>query len=38
MRIQLPYGKGTLPLDIPDINLIDVVLPQGTTTYLVHES
>ncbi len=28
MRIQLPYGKGTLPLDIPDINLIDVVLPR----------
>ncbi len=38
MQIQLPYGKDTLPLDIPDNNPLDVVLPQGTTTYLVHES
>jgi len=28
MHIQLPYGKGTLPLDIPDKNLIEVVVPK----------
>lgn len=28
MHIQLPYGKGTLPLDVPDQNLIDVVVPK----------
>lgn len=28
MHIQLPYGKGTLPLTVPDKNLIDVVLPK----------
>ncbi len=28
MHIQLPYGKGTLPLDVPDENLIDVVVPR----------
>ena len=28
MQIQLPYDKGTLPLDIPDNNLLDVVLPR----------
>jgi nickel-dependent lactate racemase len=28
MHIQLPYGKGTLPLDVPEKNLIDVVLPK----------
>lgn len=27
MHIELPYGKGTLPLDVPDSNLLDVVLP-----------
>lgn len=27
MHIELPYGKGTLPLDVPDTNLLDVVLP-----------
>jgi len=28
MQIQLPYGKGTLLLDVPDKNLLDVVLPK----------
>ena len=28
MQIRLPYGKDTLPLDIPDNNLLDVVLPR----------
>jgi nickel-dependent lactate racemase len=28
MHIQLPYGKGTLPLDVPENNLIDVVVPK----------
>ena len=28
MQIQLPYGKGTLPLNVPDKNLLDVVLPK----------
>jgi lactate racemase len=28
MHIQLPYGKGTVPLDVPEKNLIDVVLPK----------
>jgi nickel-dependent lactate racemase len=28
MQIQLPYGKGTLPLDVPDKNLLKVVLPR----------
>ena len=28
MQIQLPYGKMTLPIDVPDNNLIDVVLPR----------
>ena len=28
MHIELPYGKGTLPLDIPDKNLLAVVVPK----------
>jgi lactate racemase len=28
MHIELPYGKGVLPLDVPDKNLLDVVLPK----------
>jgi nickel-dependent lactate racemase len=28
MHIDLPYGKGNLPLDVPDENLIDVVVPK----------
>jgi lactate racemase len=28
MHIQLPYGKSTLPLDVPDKNLIEVVVPK----------
>lgn len=28
MHIQLPYGKGTLPLDVPDENLIEVIVPR----------
>jgi len=28
MHIELPYGKGILPLDVPDKNLLDVVLPK----------
>ena len=28
MHIELPYGKGTLPLDVPDKNLLDVVVPK----------
>ena len=28
MNIVLPYGKGTLPLDVPDKNLLDVVVPK----------
>ncbi len=27
MHIELPYGKGTLPLDVPDSNLLEVVTP-----------
>ena len=27
MHIELPYGSGTLPLDVPERNLIDVVVP-----------
>ena len=28
MHIELPYGKGTLGLDVPDKNLLDVVVPK----------
>src|SRR5512137_2705291 len=28
MNIELPYGKGTIPLDVPDKNLLDVVVPK----------
>jgi nickel-dependent lactate racemase len=28
MHIELPYGKGVLPLDIPDKNLLEVVVPK----------
>ena len=28
MHIELPYGKGTLPLDVSEKNLIDVVVPK----------
>jgi nickel-dependent lactate racemase len=28
MNIELPYGKGTLPLDVPDKNLLEVVVPK----------
>lgn len=28
MNIELPYGKGTLPLDVPDKNLLEVVIPK----------
>jgi lactate racemase len=28
MHIELPYGKGVLPLDVPDKNLLDVVVPK----------
>ncbi len=28
MHIELPYGKGTVPLDVPDKNLLDVVVPK----------
>ncbi|RLF29027.1 MAG: nickel-dependent lactate racemase [Thermoplasmata archaeon] len=28
MQIQLPYGKGTLPLEVPDKNLQKVILPK----------
>ena len=28
MHIELPFGKGTLPLDVPDKNLLDVVVPK----------
>lgn len=28
MSIQLPYGKGTLPLDVPAKNLLGVILPR----------
>jgi nickel-dependent lactate racemase len=28
MRIELPYGKGTLPLDVPDNNLLEVAVPK----------
>ena len=28
MQIQLPYGKGKLPLNVPDKNLLEVVLPK----------
>ena len=28
MHIQLPYGRGTLPLDVPEKNLIEVVVPK----------
>ncbi|DAC73045.1 MAG TPA: nickel-dependent lactate racemase [Thermoplasmata archaeon] len=28
MRIELPYGKGTLNLNVPDKNLLDVVFPK----------
>lgn len=27
MHIELPYGKGTVPLDVPDSNLLEVVTP-----------
>lgn len=28
MNIELPYGKGTLPLDVPDKNLLEVIVPK----------
>ena len=28
MNIELPYGKGNLPLDVPDKNLLEVVVPK----------
>jgi nickel-dependent lactate racemase len=28
MQIQLPYGKGTLPFNVPDEHLVDIVLPR----------
>jgi nickel-dependent lactate racemase len=28
MNIELPYGKGSLPLDVPDENLLEVVAPK----------
>ena len=28
MNIELPYGKGTLSLDVPDKNLLEVVVPK----------
>ena len=28
MHIEMPYGKGILPLDVPDKNLLDVVVPK----------
>ena len=28
MHIELPFGKGTLPLDVPDKNLLEVALPK----------
>ena len=28
MHIELPYGKGTVPLDVPDKNLLKVVVPK----------
>jgi len=28
MQIQLPYGKGKLPLNVPDKNLLELVLPK----------
>jgi nickel-dependent lactate racemase len=28
MHIELPYGKGTLPLDVPDKNLLEIALPK----------
>jgi len=28
MQIRLPYGKKILPLDVPDKNLLDIVLPK----------
>lgn len=28
MHLQLPYGKQTVPLDVPDERLLDVVLPK----------
>jgi nickel-dependent lactate racemase len=28
MHIQLPYGKGTVPLTVPDKNLIEVAVPK----------
>jgi hypothetical protein len=28
MHIELPYGNGVLPLDVPDKNLLDVVVPK----------
>jgi nickel-dependent lactate racemase len=31
MRIDLPYGKGTLPLNVPNKNLLDVIVPKEYT-------
>ncbi len=28
MHIELPYGKGTLPLDVPEKNLLEVAVPK----------
>ena len=28
MNIELPYGKGTLPLDVPEKNLLEVAVPK----------
>src|SRR5512137_2993487 len=28
MHIELPYGKGTVPLDVPEKNLLEVALPK----------
>jgi nickel-dependent lactate racemase len=28
MHIELPYGKGTMGLEVPEKNLLDVVVPK----------
>ena len=37
MHIELPYGKGTVPLDVPDKNLLEVVVPKEYIPSRQHE-
>ena len=37
MHIELPFGKGTVPLDVPDGNLLEIALPKEYIQPRQHE-